>query len=83
MSPRTIAARQALPQPAQPQPRPRWNTRAGDCRHACPAGNPCTCTDHAHAWRICSNPRCWCHDAQRYQGKAAHPDPTATMQEER
>lgn len=68
MSPRTIAAHAPAPRPTVR--RTVRQGRPGDCLGTCPAGNPCTCTDHDHAWHICSDARCWCHTAQRYH----HPE---------
>lgn len=68
MSPRTITA-----VPVQPLPAARRTVRQdrpGDCLGTCPAGNPCTCTDHDHRYHICSDARCWCHTASRYD----HPE---------
>mgnify|MGYP000864428374 CR=1 FL=1 len=62
MSSRYVAARDH----SRPRSPITWRTVPGECAHACPAGNPCTCTAQPHAWHICHDPSCWCHSAQRY-----------------
>ena len=40
----------------------------GVCRSQCPGGNRCECIG-VHELHICSNPACYCHTRERYQGK--------------
>lgn len=53
-----------------------WHTAVGrgDCVHRCLGGNPCACSNRAHAHHICNNPACACHAAESYglawQGRA-------------
>ena len=40
---------------------------AHDCRHTCPAGGHCTCTNlNPHEYHVCSDRLCYCHTQKRY-----------------
>lgn len=49
----------------------------GRCDDHCPEGHACTLrADLPHHLHICSNPKCSCHSAERYQPNAVEePEP--------